>query len=76
MEVSMMSWVWLNIPLGVMVVLAIVGVPIWLVLKHPDARPERAAAVRPDLAGAAQPTRDRAYQRAPAARLPLRAGTR
>src|SRR6266516_4431340 len=26
MEVSMMSWVWLNIPLGVMVVLAIVGV--------------------------------------------------
>jgi hypothetical protein len=76
MEVSMMSWVWLNIPLGVMMVLAIAGIPIWLVLKHPAARPELAAVARPDLAGAAQPSRDRAHQRTPAARIPLRAGTR
>lgn len=72
----MMSWVWLNIPLGVVVVLAIAGIPIWLVLKHPDARPQPAVAARPDLAGAAQPARDRAHQRTPAARIPLRAGTR
>jgi len=87
-----MSWVWLNIPLGVLVVLAIAGIPMWLVIKHPDARPELAiavhpdlaatarpdlaAATRPDLAGAAQPPRDRAHARRPGARTPLRAGTR
>jgi hypothetical protein len=76
MEVSMMSWAWLNIPLGVMMVLAIAGIPIWLVLKRPAARPELAAVVRPDLGGAAQPSRDRAHQRTPAARIPLRAGPR
>ena len=68
----MMSWVWLNIPSGVMVVLAIVGVPIWLVLKHPDARPERAAAARPGLVHAGEPSRERT----PGARTPLLAGTR
>ena len=79
-----MSWVWLNIPLGVLVVLAIAGISMWLVIKHPDARPELAiaarpdlaAATRPDLAGAAQPPRDRAHARRPGARTPLRAGTR
>ncbi len=79
-----MSWVWLNIPLGVLVVLAIAGIPMWLVIKHPDARPELAIAVhpdlaataRPDLAAAARPSRDRAHARRPGARTPLRAGTR
>lgn len=41
-----MSWVWLNIPLGVLVVLAIAGIPMWLVIKHPDARPALTSAVR------------------------------
>jgi hypothetical protein len=71
-----MSWIWLNIPLGVLVVLAIAGIPMWLVVKHPDARPDLAAAARPDLAAAALPSRDRAHARTPAARIPLRAGTR
>ena len=67
-----MSWVWLNIPLGVVVVLAVAGIPMWLVLKRPAARPERAAAARPDLARAGQPSRERT----PGARTPLLAGTR
>jgi len=71
-----MSWVWLNIPLGVLVVLAIAGISMWLVIKHPDARPEPAIAARPDLAGAARPSRDRAHARMAGARTPLRAGTR
>jgi len=71
-----MSWVWLNIPLGVLVVLAIAGIPMWLVIKHPDARPEQASAVRPELAGAALASRDRAHARISEARTPLRAGAR
>jgi hypothetical protein len=35
-----MTWVWLNIPLGVLIVLAVVGIPMWMVVKHPDARPD------------------------------------
>jgi len=72
MEVSTMSWVWLNIPLGVVVVLAVAGIPMWLVLKRPDARPELAAAARPALVRAGEPSRERA----PGARTPLLAGTR
>jgi hypothetical protein len=29
-------WMWLNIPLMVLVIAAVVGIPYWLVLKHPD----------------------------------------
>jgi hypothetical protein len=49
---------------------------MWLVIKHPDAQPELASAVRPDLAGAASASRDRAYTRISEARAPLRAGAR
>jgi hypothetical protein len=33
-----MNWLWLNIPLGSLIFLAVAGIPMWLVLKHPDAR--------------------------------------
>ena len=29
-------WMWLNIPLMVLVFGAVVGIPYWLVLRHPD----------------------------------------
>lgn len=29
-------WMWLNIPLMVLVFAAVVGIPYWLVLRHPD----------------------------------------
>ncbi len=34
-----MSWVWLNLPVGGLIFLAIVGIPLWMVIKRPDNRP-------------------------------------
>jgi hypothetical protein len=31
-----MSWFWLNIPLAAVFFLATAGIPMWLVLRHPD----------------------------------------
>jgi hypothetical protein len=40
----MASLVWLNIPLAILVILAIVGIPIWMTFKHPERHPEYAEA--------------------------------
>ena len=40
----MTSLVWLNIPLAVLVILAIVGIPLWMTLKRPERHPEYAQA--------------------------------
>ena len=74
-----MSWVLLNIPLGVLVVLAIAGIPMWIVIKHPDARPALSSAARPGPAGTGfygirQPALAPVQTRTAAARIPLRAG--
>jgi hypothetical protein len=34
-------WMWLNIPLMVLVFGAVVGIPYWLVLRHPDEDPAK-----------------------------------
>jgi hypothetical protein len=34
----MATWLWLNLVLGAFFVLAIAGIPLWMVIKHPDAR--------------------------------------
>jgi len=39
-----MTWILVNIPLMVAFVALWVGIPVWLVLKHPDAKPTLAAA--------------------------------
>lgn len=39
-----MTWLLLNIPLAIVFVALWAGIPIWLVLKRPDTRPELAAA--------------------------------
>jgi hypothetical protein len=31
-----MGWFWLNIPLGMVFVLATAGILLWMVLRHPD----------------------------------------
>ena len=31
-----MSWIWLNIPLAVVMVAFTVGLPLWLIVKHPE----------------------------------------
>jgi hypothetical protein len=38
-----MNWIWLNAPLGALITLAVAGIPLWMLIKHPDAGPERAA---------------------------------
>jgi hypothetical protein len=35
-----MHWFWMNVPLAVMIFVIWTGVPLWLVLKHPDTGPE------------------------------------
>jgi hypothetical protein len=42
-----MSWFWLNVPLAAAFVAAWTGIPLWAVLKHPDAGQHTAAAGRP-----------------------------
>jgi hypothetical protein len=34
------TWFWLNIPIGAVLFVAMVGIPLWLVIKHPDTGPE------------------------------------
>jgi len=33
-------WLWLNIPLAVLFVLAVSGIPLWMVIRHPDTAPD------------------------------------
>jgi hypothetical protein len=42
-----MYWFWLNIPLAAVFVAAWTGIPLWLVLKRPDAGRPAAAVGRP-----------------------------
>jgi hypothetical protein len=42
-EEAMMAWMWMNIPLMIVFVALWVGIPTWLVLKHPDRKPALAA---------------------------------
>jgi hypothetical protein len=44
------SWMWLNIPLMVLVVLAVAGIPLWLVLTRPEysGRPDGSLPPEPD----------------------------
>lgn len=40
-----MNWILLNIPLCVAFFLAITGIPLWMVIKHPDRGPAGGQAV-------------------------------
>ena len=39
-----MNWFWLNMPLAALIVAAVAGIPLWMVIKHPDTEPDAAAA--------------------------------
>jgi hypothetical protein len=39
-----MNWLWLNVPLATVISGAVTGVPLWMVIKHPDIGPDAAAA--------------------------------
>ena len=36
--------VWANIPMALMFILAWSGIPLWMVIRHPDTRPDLSAA--------------------------------
>lgn len=36
----MTSLVWANFPLALLFLLAWCGIPLWMVIKHPDSRPD------------------------------------
>jgi hypothetical protein len=40
----MTTWMWLNICFGALFVLAVVGVPLWMVMARPDTGPRPAPA--------------------------------
>jgi hypothetical protein len=40
MEAPVTGLVWLNVPLVVLVFLAIVGIPLWLTFKRPERHPD------------------------------------
>ena len=52
-----MTWLWLNVPLMVLFAAAVVGIPLWLVLRRPDFGPEPAS--RPGEVPARVGARDR-----------------
>jgi hypothetical protein len=39
-----MNWFWLNMPLAALIFAAVAGIPLWMVIKHPDTGPDAAAA--------------------------------
>jgi hypothetical protein len=50
MEKAMPLWFWLNIPACVVVFSAVVGIPLWMVFKHPEMdgdHPRSAATAQP-----------------------------
>lgn len=50
-----MNWLWLNIPLAALIFLAVSGIPLWLVVRYPDAAPTRQQAPGRDVARPARP---------------------
>jgi hypothetical protein len=52
-----MNWIWLNMPLGAVIFLAIAGIPLWMVIRRPDTGPDAQAARR----AAHRPARVAAY---------------
>jgi len=49
-----MSWLWLNVPLAALFFVAWSGIPLWMVLRHPD-RPHQPATRAPARAAQAAP---------------------
>lgn len=67
-EVKEMNWFWLNIPLAAVFFGGSAGIPLWLVVRHPDRSPAPSAPA-PAPAPARQPA---AVQ--PTALIPQRSG--
>jgi hypothetical protein len=63
-----MTWFWLNVPLAVLFFAAWSGIPMWMVLRHPDRHPESAIQVPAQAVQAVQaPPADLRLERDPEA---------
>jgi len=58
-----MAWLWLNLSLGALFVLAIVAIPLWLVLRRPDTGPKPAELAAGRRAVSRRPPHPRAARR-------------
>jgi hypothetical protein len=54
-----MHWFWMNIPLAALIFAVWTGVPLWLVLKHPDTGPQRRVPKTPPTVQPAAPASPR-----------------
>jgi hypothetical protein len=63
-----MSWIWMNIPLCVLAVAFTVGLPAWVIWKHPDEGDPRAAQA------AAKESQERTAAAAPRQQIPVQSG--
>jgi hypothetical protein len=34
------SWFWINMPLAAVIFAAVCGIPLWMVIRHPDTGPQ------------------------------------
>jgi hypothetical protein len=41
-----MTWIWLNMPLAVLMVAFTVGLPLWVIIKHPEGGASDASAAQ------------------------------
>lgn len=39
-EETSVTWLWVDVPLCVLFFLAVSGIPLWMVIKHPDTGPD------------------------------------
>jgi hypothetical protein len=65
------TWLWIDLPLCALFFLAVCGIPLWMVIKHPDTRPnsdgnggQHNGLARPP-AGSPQPARSAHLARGP-----------
>jgi hypothetical protein len=58
-----MTWIWMNVPLMVIFFALMVGIPTWLVLKHPDRKPTLAAVPAIRISSRTQTSQDDAAYR-------------
>jgi hypothetical protein len=65
-----MSWIWLNLPLGGLIFLAVAGIPLWMVIRRPDLGPGRRTAAAPARSVAAVAVRPRSWAAAERNRIP------
>jgi hypothetical protein len=70
-EETSVTWLWVDVPLCVLFFLAVSGIPLWMVIRHPDTGPDRDGnggqhkGLAQSLSGSPQPSRNLSPARTP-----------